>query len=198
MIKNVVFDVGNVILKGRPCNILNNLDLDSDMKKEIQEKFFCNWDELDLGLVTLNDFFNRCEFSFYITDELKDKLINYYKYREFNEDVLNLIHDLKINGYNVYLLSNIYCDVTTYLKSLDFYKDIDGDCFSCFYHIMKPNKEIYKILLDKYNLVASECLFIDDKQNNIDAANDLGFITRKFIPEADNFISNLYDDFFKM
>lgn len=52
--------------------------------------------------------------------------------------------------------------------------------FSCDYHITKPDKDIYKILLDKYNLVANECLFIDDNQNNIDVASNLGFKVIKF------------------
>ncbi len=149
MIKNVVFDVGGVILKGHPCDILENIDIDSELKKEINSKFFSNWSELDLGLVTLKEFFDKCNFSFGISDYLKDMLVNCYKYREFNKDIINLIHILKINNYNVYILSNNNYDTVDYLRSLDFYKDIDGDCFSCFYHFAKPDKEIYEILINK-------------------------------------------------
>lgn len=198
MIKNVVFDVGNVILKGLPCNILNDLDLDSDMKKEIQKKFFCNWEELDLGLVTLKEFFDKCNFSFEISNDLKDKLVKCYKYREFNKDIINLIHILKINNYNVYILSNNNYDTVDYLRSLDFYKDIDGDCFSCFYHVVKPDKEIYEILINKYNLDVSCSLFIDDNQKNIDIAKELGFVTKKYDYSNNNFINSLNDIYFKM
>lgn len=195
MIKNIIFDVGGVIVKGHPSDILESINIDKELKEEVINKFFSNWSDLDLGLVTLKEKFNKCNFSFDINDELKNILINCFKYREFNEDILELIHTLKNNNYNynVYILSNNNFDTVEYLRSLDFYKYIDGDCFSCFYHVVKPDEELYKILIDKYDLDISCSLFIDDNEKNIDMANELGFITKRYDSLDKNFINGLDD-----
>lgn len=193
MIKNIIFDVGGVILKGHPSDVLESIDIDKELKEEVINKFFSNWSNLDLGLVTLKEKFDKCNFSFDMTDELKDILINCFKYREFNEDILELIHTLKINNYNLYILSNNNFDTVEYLRSLDFYKDIAGDCYSCFYHVSKPDKEIYEILINKYDLDVFSSLFIDDSLKNIDMANELGFITKRYDSLDNNFINSLND-----
>ncbi len=193
MIKNIIFDVGGVIVKGHPSDVLDKIDIDSKLKKEVNNKFFSNWSDLDLGEVTLKEKFDKCNFSFNMTDELKDILINCYRYREFNKAILKLIHTLKINSYNVYILSNNNYDTVEYLRNLDFYKDIDGDCFSCFYHVVKPDKKFYKILIDKYNLDVSCSLFIDDNEKNIDMAKKIGFITKRYDSLDNNFINSIND-----
>ncbi len=180
MIKNIVFDLGNVILKGTPSIVLDRFNLDKELYNDIEKNFFSNWNNLDLGLISLEEFFNQCKFKHRISENIKHKLIRYYEYRPMNNDVLALIHRLKINNYKIYLLSNNNKETVNHLRKLPFYKDIEGEVFSCDYHITKPNKDIYKILLDKYNLLANECLFIDDNQNNIDTASDLGFKVIKF------------------
>lgn len=180
MIKNIIFDLGNVILKGKPSIILENLNLDDEVYNDIKEKFFNDWSKLDLGLISLDDYFYQCNFKSIISNEIKEKLINYYKYRPFNEDVLNVLHDLKRKGYNIYLLSNNNKETANYLRKLDFYQDISGDVYSCDYNVIKPNIEIYNILLNKFNLIPQECLFIDDDQDNIETATKLGIKSIKY------------------
>ena len=185
MIKNIIFDLGNVILKGKPSIVLENLNLDDEVYNDIKEKFFNDWSKLDLGLISLDDYFYQCNFKSIISNEIKERLINYYKYRSFNEDVLNVLHDLKRKGYNIYLLSNNNKETANYLRTLDFYQDISGDVYSCDYNVIKPNIEIYNILLNKFNLIPQECLFIDDDQDNIETATKLGFKAIKY--NSDNY-----------
>lgn len=175
MIKNIIFDLGNVILKDKPSIILENLNLGDEVYNDIKENFFNTWSKLDLGLISLEDFFYQCKFKSIVSDNIKEKLINYYKYRPFNENVLNVLHDLKRKEYNIYLLSNNNKETANYLRKLDFYQDISGDVYSCDYNVIKPNIEIYNILLNKFNLIPQECLFIDDNQSNIETALKLGF-----------------------
>ena len=52
----------------------------------------------------------------------------------------------------------------------------DGELFSCDCHLVKPDIEIYRMLLDKYSLCASECVFLDDKQENVDGAEACGIL----------------------
>lgn len=102
MIKNIIFDLGNVILKDKPSIILENLNLGDEVYNDIKENFFNTWSKLDLGLISLEDFFYQCKFKSIVSDNIKEKLINYYKYRTFNENVLNVLHDLKRKEYNIY------------------------------------------------------------------------------------------------
>ena len=75
------------------------------------------------------------------------------------KDNVAYIKDLKQLGFNVYILSNIPEDDTKYLRSLGVFDNIDGCIFSYEYKKIKPDPEIFNILLEKYDLKASECLF---------------------------------------
>jgi putative hydrolase of the HAD superfamily len=88
----------------------------------------------------------------------------------------------------IWIKVNIKKETANYLRRLPFYQDISGDVFSCDYNTIKPNRDIYNILLDKYDLIPEKCLFIDDNQNNINTAIELGFKVIKV--ESGNF-SNL-------
>jgi 2-haloacid dehalogenase len=66
------------------------------------------------------------------------------------------------------------------LERFDFFKEFEGIVVSGDEQMIKPNKEIYLLLLDRYSLKAEESIFIDDNYNNIVAANKLGFYTIHF------------------
>lgn len=57
---------------------------------------------------------------------------------------------------------------------MSFVNDVDGKVVSGFVNMIKPQPEIYKCLLEKYNLVPSECVFIDDRMDNVEAARQVG------------------------
>ena len=79
------------------------------------------------------------------------------------------------HGYCVYYLSNIPQDVLDLLTERGVLEQFDGGVASCEVHINKPDPRIYQALLDKYSLKASECVFIDDRLENVQAAFALGF-----------------------
>lgn len=84
------------------------------------------------------------------------------------------MNNLKNDGYQIYVLSNNNKQAYEYLLKLPMLQCIDGWIMSCDYHIMKPNSRLYEILFDKYNLLAKESYFIDDKKENIEKAKMLG------------------------
>ena len=86
-----------------------------------------------------------------------------------------LVAQLKQRGYCVYYLSNIPEDVLDLLMHRDFEGLFDGGVASCEVKINKPDPRIYQALLDKYHLRADECIFIDDRAENLVAASALGF-----------------------
>ena len=71
-------------------------------------------------------------------------------------------------------MSNISIDSYEYVSSYDFFNYIDGGVYSYEVKVSKPNELIYKILLQRYNLVPEETIFIDDSLKNIEAAEKLG------------------------
>lgn len=174
MIKNIIFDLGNVILKDNPSIVLENLELSDETYQFIKSKFFDNWNELDLGNETLKEHFNNCELDSTIDNSVKERLLNYYKYRPFNNEVIELMNNLKSNNYNIFILSNNNKEAYDYLIKLPIFEVVDGWIVSCDYHIIKPNKEIYIKLFETFNIKPEECFFIDDKEENIKVAKLLG------------------------
>lgn len=174
MIKNIIFDLGNVLLCDTPSSILNNLDISSETRKIIEDSFFKDFRDLDLGNITLKEHLNNCGLNTILTDEQKEILLNYYKYRAFNNELIELMHRLNDNEYDIYILSNNNKETFTYLKELPIFRCVKGWIMSCDFHLVKPNKELYLKLLNKYNLNAKECFFIDDSTKNIEVAKKLG------------------------
>ena len=173
MIKNIVFDLGNVILKDSPSIVLENSKISNENYQIIKNRFFNNWNELDLGNETLKEHFDNCGFDFYVDENIKEILLNYYKYRPFNNEIIELMNNLKSNKYNIFILSNNNKEAYEYLKKLPIFKSVDGWVVSCDYHITKPNKEIYIKLFQAFNIRPEECFFIDDKEENVNIAKTL-------------------------
>ena len=186
MIKNVVFDIGGVILY---WNIDEMIDAftNVDDEKEFIKKYIYDSPEwtkeglIDIGYITQDDFVkNVQERTNHKYDKLAENFIlNYYKLFHIKEDVVDIMKKLKTNGYNVYILSNINKYVTDRIGIDELLSDVDGAVLSYLIHEIKPGEEIYKYLLKKYDLNPSETMFIDDMQANIDTANKLGILGKK-------------------
>ena len=191
IINNIIFDLGSVILKGKPVSILNSFNIDNKTY-DILKIFFDNFHNLDLGLETLNDKFNQCNFKKDIEMKYKKILLEYYKYREINMDLINLINKLKLNNYNIYILSDNNKEAYLYYKENENFKDIDGWVMSCEYSTEKKDGKLFDILLKKYSLNPVDCYFIDDNIENIKIATKLGIKSYQF--DEKNNIELLYED----
>ena len=178
MIKNIIFDLGNVLVKYSPENFLNKY-----VKKENQEDFIINifkskdWLELDRGTLSYED---AIEIFTKRVPEEKESIEKLFRENISScispiEENVEIMRKLKNNGYNVYILSNFHQPAFEYIReSWDFIREFNGDVVSCYYHYIKPEREIYETLLNKYNLTPSETIFIDDVDTNINGAKELG------------------------
>lgn len=196
MIKNIVFDVGGVIILGKPENVVDKMNITLEEKEEILDKFFHNfdnWRNLDLGLLDLSDLYNEIDFSFKKNEKIKDILIHSYKYRDINIELLDYMKELK-EKYNLIILSDMNKDYVKYLKEELLKNIVSNFCFSSDFGKTKENGELFDILINDYSIKPSESLFIDDREKNISIANSKGFNTFLFnnnIKELKDTIKNI-------
>lgn len=180
MIRNVIFDIGNVLVDFRWRALMEDLKLPKETQAVFEKTVFGSrwWAELDHGIYEeakiLEKFRedNREHLEeFNLVWDNRDKLVEPYAYSA------EWIAKLKSCGLNVYLLSNYPRDVFTLHAEcgcFPFLDKVDGKVVSGFVRMVKPNADIYEYLLKEYKLKESECVFIDDREENVDAAEDLG------------------------
>jgi len=194
MIKNIIFDIGNVILQFDVEEIISNFT-----RKESEKQFIINniinspewlqYSLIDTGFISREQAIEIVEDrTNHINDELIEKF--WYRYNDYsfiNDNVIDIIKELKEKDYKIYLLSNINSHTYNHIKDNKLFNLVDGYVFSYIEHQVKPYVGIYNTLLERYKLIPQECLFIDDNIKNIKTANELGIQGKKVIP--DNFES---------
>ena len=201
MIKNIIFDLGNVIINYNQDKIINNFTIDEDEKIFIKEKIFKSpeWKLLDLGQITNNAAIEEIQKR---NDIKYNKLINiflheWYKTQPINKDIVEIAKKLKERNYNIYVLSNMAKETYEYFKNIDFFKVCNGIVISSHENVKKPDERIFNILLTRYKLNPKECLFIDDDDTNksYDTANKIGILGRKVEPNDKQDIIKLLKEF---
>ncbi len=95
----------------------------------------------------------------------------------YSEGIVSLIHELKQKGYKLYILSNMTRNFIKNDYKFPILNEFDGIVYSASIKMVKPNSNIYEYLLKKYNLVGSECIYIDDMKTNLTAAVRFGINT---------------------
>lgn len=180
MIKNVIFDIGNVLVDFRWRALMDDLGLSKDLQEIFDKTVFNNpwWSELDLGVMEQADVVEKLREQnteylreFDLVWDNMDKIIKPYSY------AVSWIEGLKAQGLNVYLLSNYPKELFTLHTEkglFPFLEKVDGKVVSGFIKMVKPNADIYGHLMEKYQLKAEESVFLDDRTENIEAAVALG------------------------
>ena len=188
-IKNIIFDLGGVLLKDTPKSVLDKLNIDEE-EYNLLLNFFEDWENLDLGIESLEDKYIKCNFPNQLSDKYRDILVRYYEKREINLELINLAQKLKKAGYNLYILSDNNKEASNYCQNSNLFKIFDGWVVSCDYKTLKKDGKLFEILLDKYNLNSSECYFIDNAKINIEIAKKYGIIG--YIYNEENDIRDTY------
>lgn len=178
MIKNVVFDLGNVLLSFIPSEYFDKKRYPENIKTRILSDIFHSeeWQMLDRGEITTEEVIDIIA----LRSSLKrDEIAHVFNLRT---DILypldnniKLLPILKKRGYRLYFLSNFPMDIFEEVTSgYYFFKYFDGGVISAHAKSSKPDSLIYKILIEKYSLIPEECLFIDDLEKNVKASETLG------------------------
>lgn len=178
MIKNIVFDMGNVILRWDPEYIANKLSNNLNEQRVIIKELFNSrqWQMLDQGTISLDEALQQIylQTNKEYHDLLKYALYHWYDYLEIFDEMVPLIKELKQQDYKIYLLSNCGLQIKDYFHKVAAFKYFDDFYISAHNHLLKPDIQIYKHFLTKFNLVAEECIFIDDILVNVEGAKRVG------------------------
>ncbi len=177
MIRNIVFDIGMVLIGFEPFDWLKSM-FDAETADRIAYAVYGtgHWEELDKAILSEEEILELFiaeapDLRAGITEAF-DRVGECVKKKNWPVPLIDL---LKENGYSVYFLSNMSEHViNSNHDAFAFTEHMDGGIWSCDVHMIKPDPGIYKCLFDKYGLIPEECLFIDDNPPNIAMAKKLG------------------------
>lgn len=189
-IKNVVFDIGNVVVRWAPLEIMrltfsDSLSLsDSSAAEQKAESIIQSeiWLGLNKGQITENDAKSQYKEALGLTDLECERLFYYVKHTQvLIYGSVDLIQRCKAAGYTVLALTDNVHEIVAHLKSTyTFWNLFDGAIVSAEVGLLKPQPEIYQSLLSNYELQASETVFIDDMSYNVEGAEAVGIAGIQF------------------
>ena len=178
MIKNIVFDMGGVLLDYNPPRFISHLTTDEADATLLMREVFnsVEWFRLDHG--TIEQAEAAAAMREHLPPRLHDaveRLIEWWKLEvQPVEGMAELVAELKELGYGIYLLSNATIRHPEYFDRLPSARYFDGRFVSAFYKMLKPQYEIYEAMLKEFGLKAEECFFVDDSVANVEGAYCVG------------------------
>ena len=177
-IKHVIFDLGAVMFNWDPKSITEKFTDDIELQQRIQSQLYYHqdWMDFDCALMTEKQTIERA------SERLNLPLLEAESLFKQTKESLTLItktfdvlKTVKENNLNAYCLSNISPELFQYLSERhELFNMFDGIVTSGVENVGKPNKRIFEILLERYQLNTEECLFIDDSEANTKTAKILG------------------------
>ena len=177
MIKNVIFDMGNVLRDYAPMRCITPYVTDKKDANLIKDELFGKeeWRLLDKGDITYEEMAAKVKLRLpeRLHEILNEIIAHWHEYMPQDERMLELVKNLKAHGYKLYLLSNASVRFAQYKDTFAALKYFDGVIVSAFYHVLKPDEKIYRILFDTFGLNPQECFFIDDSADNVDGGRRL-------------------------
>ena len=186
MITTVIFDIGMVLAYFRGREMFRDMGIVGEDFETIVNATIRNpmWNEFDRGLIPTEEIIDifakdapqfRNEISAIF--EHPERMVLMYDY------AIPWIRELKGRGYKVYALSN--WSKPTYEACIDshlsFLKEMDGEIISFREHLLKPEREIYQLICDRFQISPSKAVFLDDNIANVEAARKFGLNAIHFV-----------------
>lgn len=185
MIKNIILDVGMVLVDFCWQDVMKELGLSGNTLEIVADATVRSqaWNEYDRSVKPDEEIL-----SFFLAAAMdKQEQVRLF-WEQVGRTIIQYpyakawIASMKKAGYRVYILSN-YARRTYELTKdtgLDFLPLVDGAVFSFQTGYIKPEKEIYHVMLDQFGLEPEECVFIDDSVRNLAYPKEIGFGTINF------------------
>lgn len=188
-IPTVVFDVGNVLIRWDPQIVYREMIPDDEKRAwfmqnvctaawNLEQDRGRSWEEAVALLVASHP---EWENQIRAYDERWHEAVP-----GIIEDSVAVLEELKGRGEKVYAITNFSREKwAECLIRFPFLQSFDGVVVSAHEGVIKPDPEIYEILLQRYGLVAPDCIFIDDSARNIEAARGVGMKAVHFVEPID-------------
>ncbi|WP_320046142.1 HAD-IA family hydrolase [uncultured Ilyobacter sp.] len=177
MIRNVVFDLGQVLFRFTPKHYLEK-EFSHDKRDLIYKEVFRDkeWEDLSRGLINSEEAAKRISSKSSVSYEEAKKILDERKTFIIPiEDNLKILEKLGNNGYRIFLLADFHEDLLDeYLSEIPMLQQVYGKVISCKINKLKSEKEMYNYFLKKYQLIPKETLLIDDSKHNIENAKFFG------------------------
>ncbi len=175
-VKNVIFDVGGVLLEWNPVKLLTSM-FDENLAEILKTNMMDSphWADLDRGTISIDQ--AVALFSLKIpelTKEIRYVLTTMIDHLPVIQQNVNTLYELAKANYRLFVLSNFQREAffEAYRKN-EFFKLFEGLVISSHVKMIKPEKKIYELILSRYSLAPYETVFFDDSYENIKAANQM-------------------------
>jgi glucose-1-phosphatase len=184
MVKIIIFDLGGVILKfDHHITTRRISDMSGIPEPKIYNYIFCSELEklFDTGKIGAKDFFNRVMRGLNINLGWEDFRLAWADIFQVNPGIEGLLRELK-EKFKLCLLSNTNEIHFDYVKEKFPILNIFDEYFLSYkLHSRKPDSEIFKAVLDRYKVDPQECIYIDDVQEYVDKASEIGLMGIRYI-----------------
>lgn len=179
MINTVIFDIGMVLVYFRWKELFAELGFEGKKFDKIADATVHNpwWNEFDKGVMSVEDVVDKYAQK---APEYREEIEKIYDYSDRFIEIFDYteswIQELKERGYKVYVLSNWSEPAYEANKDnhMSFLKEMDGGILSFREGIIKPDRAIYQLLCDRYQITPKDAVFLDDNIDNITAAKEFG------------------------
>ena len=179
MIRNIVFDMGQVLIHWTPHLLLTPFHLTPEEEDMVLRELFqsVEWVKLDRGSMTPGEAIQA------VCPRLPESLHPCVRevvtrWDEWTlvpmEGMAALLGELKELGMHIYLLSNANRKPREYFPRIPGSEYFDGLMVSAEERLLKPQHEIFEALLSRFGLKAEECFFVDDAPANVEGAMEAG------------------------
>lgn len=179
MFKNVIFDLGGVLVNFNPHNFLLERFCNATIEKQVYDITFGSeeWKQLDAGNLTRlqgNAIMMEKARAAGCAFEVQCVLDDWMRALRTKTQTVAIMRRLHKMGFHIFYLSNVAEDTFKEIEQRDFFPLFEGGIASYQVHINKPDPHIYEALMRYYQLAYSETLFIDDTKENVTTAYELG------------------------
>ena len=174
MIKNIVFDMGNVLISFDAERYTARFVPDPADYALIRRELFrsVEWIQMDRGTITDEEAVKAVcsRLPARLHQPVQDILDNWHQDIPPLDGIYELVKELKEKGYGIYLLSNTSSRFYSFRKNIPALRFFDGEFISADHHLVKPEPGIYQKFLAQFALDGSQCVFIDDVPLNVEGA----------------------------
>ncbi len=179
MYRNILFDIGGVVVDYSPKDFLVDKFYNERTEKRLYDAVFGSpeWKMLDNGVITWEqayEIFMKRGQNRGMAFEMRTVLDEWTDMLTTRNATVALMRTFKKRGLDLYYLSNMPKEVYAFLQNRKFWPLFEGGIFSYEVGISKPDVEIFHLVLKKYNLDPGETIFIDDMRENASAAFEAG------------------------